>query len=565
MGAHAATIGARGAQHDAIGGIENMTDTPSQTPESDQQTSVTETEQAPEQIDRRGFFRGAAALTIGGLGATTGRTQTNESRDPVTDAGSDTPSERLAAQTQRAQRWARSDPNDWVRARPGVDHNVVIVGGAQSGTAIAYGLKRKGVGRVEVIDRAEPGQAGIWRNIARMQQLRTSKLIPGPEQDNPMLSFQAWYETLNGAAAFDSLDRIPRLAWADYVDWFRQVNGIAVRYRTRLLEIEPQGDLLRLHLESEGVRRVETTRKLVLANGYAGAGGPNVPGFLRALPSDVWTHTASPIRFDALAGKVVGIVGAGSSAFDAAAVALESGATEVHMFNRRPYVDYPRAGSGDRGHPNVREMAHELPDAVRWRNFLLRDRSVASVPLDSIERAMAFDGFRLHLETSLSNVEIADGRVVANAAGETWRFDHVIAGTGYRIDLAAQPELAGIYDSIALWRDRYEPEAGEDNAAGAIHPYLGAGFQFLPRAGTGADYLRNIHCFNLSAMLSFGKPVGDIPSSVDHPQLVSAVARDLYLESVDTAANQRFINSPVAPPDPTPYQRAVQARASEAA
>jgi FAD-dependent urate hydroxylase len=539
-----------------------MTEKLNQGSESDRQMPAREPEHTSNTLDRRGFFRGAATLTVGGLSASAGFAQT--SSRVAADA-----SEQLETQTRRAQRWAGGDPRDWVRARSGVDHNVVIVGGAQSGTAIAYGLERIGVGRVEVIDQAEPGQAGIWRTIARMHQLRTPKMLGGPEQDNPMLGFRAWFETLNGAEAFDALDRIPRLSWADYIDWFRQTTGVSVRYRTRLLEIEPQGDLLRLHLESEGVRRVETTRKLVLANGYAGAGGPNVPGFLRALPSDFWTHTASPIDFDRLAGKVVAVVGAGSSAFDAAAVALEHGAAEVHMFNRRPYVDYPggsrSSGPTDRGHPNVLAMTHELPDVVRWRNFLARDRSVASVPPDSMARAVGFDAFRLHLESSLSDVAIADGRVVARVGGDMWRFDHVIAGTGYRIDLAAQPELAGIHESIALWRDRYEPERGEDSEAGGIHPYLGTGFEFQPRRRSGADYLRNIHCFNLSAELSFGKPVGDIPSSADHPRIVSAIARDLYVESVDTAAHQRFINAPVMPADPAPYQRSIAPPARSAA
>jgi FAD-dependent urate hydroxylase len=547
-----------------------MTEKRDQTPKSDQQRLPSEPRQAAGQIDRRGFFRGAAVLAVGGLSATPGLAQRNEPRNSGSDAE---PAEealaRLEAQTQRTQRWGGRDPADWVPARPGVDHNVVIVGGGQSGIAIAYGLKRKGVGNVSVIDQAEPGRAGIWRTIARMHQLRTPKTLIGPEQDNPMLGVRAWYETLNGPDAFDALDRIPRPAWADYLDWFQQIVGTTVRYRTRLLEIEPQGDLLRLHLQSEGVRRVETTRKLVLANGYAGAGGPNVPDFLQALPADVWTHTASPIGFDALAGKVVGIVGAGSSAFDAAAVALESGAAEVHMFNRRAYVDYPGgarpSGPIDRGHPNVPTMTYELPEAVRWRNFLQGERRVASVPPDSIQRAVAFDGFRLHLESSLSDVAVADGQVIAKVAGETWRFDHVIAGTGYRIDLAAQPELAGIRESIALWRDRYEPHTGEDSEAGGLHPYLGAGFQFLPRGGAGADYLRNIHCFNLSARLSFGKPVGDIPSSAEHPRLVAAIARDLYVESVDTAAHRRFIEAPMLPADPAPYQRAIERRARRAA
>jgi cation diffusion facilitator CzcD-associated flavoprotein CzcO len=544
-----------------------MTKNRGRTPESDEQALTTG--KAPNLIDRRGFVHGVGLLAVGGLSASAATAQTSPQREPAAAAEPADAAGALELQTRRAQRWAGRDPADWVRPRPGADHNVVIVGGGQSGIAIAYGLKRKGVGQVEVIDRAAPGQAGIWRTIARMHQLRTGKTLIGPEQDNPTLGFRAWYETLNGPEAFDALDRIPRLAWADYVDWFQQVTGTSVRYRTQLLEIEPQGDLLRLHLESEGVRRVATTRKLVLANGYSGAGGANLPGFLRVLPSGFWSHTESQIPFDALAGKIVGVIGAGSSAFDAAAVALESGAAEVHMFNRRAYVGYPGGSQpsepSDPGHPNAREMAYELPDVVRWRNFLRGDRSVATVPLDSIERVMKLDGFRLHLETSLADVAIAGGKVVANAAGSTRRFDHLIAGTGYRIDLAAQPELAAIHESIALWGDRYAPETGEDNAAGAIHPYLGAGFELLPREGTGADYLRNIHCFNLSARLSFGMLIGDVPSAVNHPRLVSAIARDLYVESVDTAAHLRFINSPSEPVDPAPYQRAVQRGAREAA
>jgi cation diffusion facilitator CzcD-associated flavoprotein CzcO len=390
------------------------------------------------------------------------------------------------------------------------------------------------------------------------------------------LSFRAWYETLNGPEAFDALDRIPRLAWADYLAWFQQATDTNVRYRTRLLEIEPQGDALRLHLEVEGNRRVETTRKLVLANGYAGAGGANVPDFLRVLPSAVWTHTTGRIPVEMLGGKVVGIVGAGSSAFDAAAVALESGAAEVHLFSRRAYIDYqgrpPQAPPPvattpiDRGYPNVLELAYELPDAVRWRNFLLGDRRVASVPLDSLDRAVAFSGFHIHLNTSLSDVALAaDGTVAANAGRRALRFDHVIAGTGYRIDLAAQPEFARIHEAIALWRDRHRPARGEENTAGGNHPYLGAGFEFLPRREGRADYLRNIHCFNLAAALSFGIPVGDVPSMVDHPRLVTAIARDLYLESVDVAAHERFINAPAAPPDSSPYRRAVEGEVRDVA
>jgi cation diffusion facilitator CzcD-associated flavoprotein CzcO len=526
-------------------------------------------------IDRRGFFRGAAALTLGGLSATTTLAQpAAPAPQPAAapPAAADAAAQ-LEEQTRKAQRWLGREPADWVRARTGVDHNVVIVGGGQSGLSIAYQLKRKGVGRVEVIDRAAPGQTGIWRTIAHMHQLRTPKTMAGPELGNPALSFRGWYETLHGAAAFDALDRIPRLKWADYLDWFQQATGTTVRYGTRLVEIEPQGDLLRLHLEADGVRRVETTRKLVLANGYAGAGGPSVPDFLRALPTSVWTHTTGAIPFTTMEGKVVGIIGAGSNAFDVAAVALESGASEVHLFNRRSYIEYqggpppPQAAPPlDRGYGNMLELSYELPDVVRWRNFLLGERRVASVPFDSLERALAFKGFHIHLNSSVSDLALAgNGRVTGRAAGRRFRFDHLIAGTGYRIDLTAQPELARIHEHVALWRDRYRPSAGEENAAGAAHPYLGPAFEFLPRTDNGAEFVRNIHCFNLAGALSFGIPVGDVPSVVDQPRLVSAIARDLYVQGVDIAAHERFINAPLPVPNAAPYERAVATRERDVA
>jgi FAD-dependent urate hydroxylase len=532
-------------------------------------------------VNRRTFFWGATALGLGSLAAPAAAAQTAAPATQAAGSVARGDAERaLAEQTSRALRWAGAAPADWVRPRAGVDHNVVIVGGGQSGLAIAYALKRKGVGRVDVVDQSDPGQAGIWRSIARMQQLRTPKTLgPGPEGGNPALSFRAWYETLNGPEAFDKLDRIPRLAWADYLAWFQQATSTNVRARTRLVDIEPQGDLLRLHLDVSGARRVETTRKLVLANGYGGAGGANVPDFVRKLPQAVWTHTTGRLPVETFKGKVVGVIGAGSSAFDAAAVALEAGASEVPLFSRRAYIDYqgqaprpagapprPPAAPADRGHANVLELTYELPEIVRWRNFVLGDRRVASVPLDSLERAVVFPGFRIHLNTSLADVAMAgNGQVSARAGQTTVRFDHLIAGTGYRIDLAAQPEFGRIHEHIALWRDRFQPAPGDESTAGGYHPYLGAGFEFQPRAQTGAEYLRNIHCFNLAAALSFGIPVGDVPSMADHPRLVTAIARDLYVEGVDVAANQRFINLPQVAPDPSPYERAVTGRARDAA
>jgi cation diffusion facilitator CzcD-associated flavoprotein CzcO len=183
-----------------------------------------------------------------------------------------------------------------------------------------------------------------------------------------------------------------------------------------------------------------------------------------------------------------------------------------------------------------------------------------------MERAVAFKGFHIHQSTSLADVAMAgNGKITAKAGRKTMRFDYLIAGTGYRVDLAAQPELARIHEHVALWRDRFMPAKGEENAAGALHPYLGAGFEFQPRAATGAEFLRNIHCFNLAAALSFGVPVGDVPSMGLHPRLVTAISRDFTIGEVDVAANQRFFDAPLTAPDPAPYEKAVEGRARAAA
>lgn len=77
-------------------------------------------------------------------------------------------------------------------------------------------------------------------------------------------------------------------------------------------------------------------RKVVLANGIDGSGRWDVPEIIRSqVAPHLYAHTHDPINFDTLAGKRIGILGAGASAFDNAIVALESGASEAHLFFRR--------------------------------------------------------------------------------------------------------------------------------------------------------------------------------------------------------------------------------------
>src|SRR5215469_16080312 len=185
------------------------------------------------------------------------------------------------AGAREALRLLGPDPANWVPDRPGVDHNVLIVGGGQTGCAFAFALRRAGIGKVSVIDAAPDAErASIWTNGARMHVLRTPKTLARPEYGLAALSFQALDEVRHGADAYRAFDRIPRRAWVDYLAWYRDFLGIAVRYGTGLDRIEPVHGHFRLHLNSG----IETARKIIIATGFAGSGGLAVPDFLQELP-----------------------------------------------------------------------------------------------------------------------------------------------------------------------------------------------------------------------------------------------------------------------------------------
>src|SRR5712692_1160554 len=166
---------------------------------------------------------------------------------------------------REALRLIGPDPQNWVPERPGIDHNVIVVGGGQSGSAFAFALRRAGIGRVSVIDAAEDeSRAGVWLTAARMNVLRTPKNLPGPELGIPALSFQSWYEARHGTEAYAAMERIPRASWAEYLGWYRRFLAIPIRYCTRLVRIEPADGHFRLHLDVAGAAKVETTRKVIL-------------------------------------------------------------------------------------------------------------------------------------------------------------------------------------------------------------------------------------------------------------------------------------------------------------
>ncbi|MCK8669492.1 SidA/IucD/PvdA family monooxygenase, partial [Pseudomonas azerbaijanoccidens] len=126
----------------------------------------------------------------------------------------------------------------------------------------------------------------------RMQTLRSPKYLSGPDLGIPSLTLRSWYEALNGADAWEALDKIGRQDWMAYLIWFRRTVGIDVENDTTLSSInQAEGGLALTLSKADGTSRTVTCRQLVMATGIDGCGGPRIPAMVKALPKSAWTHS----------------------------------------------------------------------------------------------------------------------------------------------------------------------------------------------------------------------------------------------------------------------------------
>lgn len=407
--------------------------------------------------------------------------------------------------------------------------DVAVIGAGMLGLTVSFALRRLGLVNSLAFDKSDEGTEGPWVTYARMRTLRSPKILTGPAMGMGALTYRAWHVAQFGAAAWSALDKIPRPMWMDYLRWYRRVLNIAVQNRTEVTAIEVDGDLFRLTLNGTEVRRA---RKVVMATGRDGLGAPFIPEFARALPASLVAHTADSIDFAALKGRDVAVVGAGASAMDNAAEALEAGARSVRMFVRRPALPAINKLTGI-GSPGLTLGFQKLPDLWKWRFMHYNDSCQNPPPRDSVLRVTQHPNAAIHLSCPVLSAEALGDKIAVTTERGRWIGDFLILGTGFTIDLAIRPELAAFADNILLWRDVFTPppELAWDQMS--AHPYLDEGFGFRERAVGRTPMLRHLHCFNNAAMLSQGKNSGDIPAVSDGAmRLAEAIASDLFTADV---------------------------------
>jgi cation diffusion facilitator CzcD-associated flavoprotein CzcO len=319
----------------------------------------------------------------------------------------------------------------------------------------------------------------------------------------------------------------------DYLRWYRKILDVPIENGVALDRVEPDGDLLRLHLSGDAAGSI-LTRKLVMATGRDGTAEPAIPSFMDGVPRRFWAHSSDEIDFDALRGKRVAVVGVGASAVDNAAEALEHGAAEVRHLIRRekmPTIN-KMMGIGSYGF-TVGFQA--MSDAWRWRFMRYSFVTQTPSPRGSTLRVSRHPNAYFHFGVPVTDVAEENGALrVTVGAGEVLATDFLILGTGFKTDPRARRELGPAAERIRLWRDAYTPPPGEENRELASFPYLNDDFTFCAREEGALPWLGNVYCFNYGATASLGKVSGDIPGVSEGAELLArSIAARLYVEDLE--------------------------------
>jgi FAD-dependent urate hydroxylase len=363
-----------------------------------------------------------------------------------------------------------------------VDHEVLVVGAGPYGLSAAAHLQHAGADVAVFGDPMEFWREDMPQRMFLRSAVRSSS-ISAPVSG--LMLGDYWRE-----AGSPRSDPVSREDFVSYGAWFlaQTTRDADRRYVTNIV---PNASTFDVTLEDGSSL---TSRRVVMATGIRGYA--HVPNEFQELNGAV-SHTSQHTSFGEFAGKRVMVVGSGQSALESAALLLEAGA-EVEIVARAEKLfwlpDPRRLGLARRLWQTAAAPPTDVcPPGWAWIaaapgfvRFAPREpKSVLDVRC--LRRAGAhwlrprLEGVRLSLGTSITSVS-NDGEAlyVQLSHGSTRTIDHLMLGTGYRVDVARQSFLAGC-------RERLRVEQG--------YPVLRTGFE---------SSIRGLHFIGATAARTYG-------------------------------------------------------------
>jgi lysine/ornithine N-monooxygenase len=321
--------------------------------------------------------------------------------------------------------------------------DVVIIGAGPYGLSIAAYLAARGVSY-----RIFGDPMSAWANqMPKGMHLKSEGFASSLAEPENEFTF-ARYCHQEGLAYKDTGHPVPLEAYVSYGRAFQKkfVPGLEIKM---VISVHKSPTGFELALDT-GERIF--ARKVVVAVGISRFA--YLPPVLSGIPNDLLSHSSAHHNLEAFRGRDVAVVGAGASALDLAALLHETGAS-VQVLARRSVVRFhdppqPRSivdrilrpmtviGAGRQlyFYANAPWLFRYLPERLRLDRvrktlgpapgWFVKEKVVGKVPL--------------HLGLDITAARITNDRVCLTATdeagnGKTFESDHIIAATGYRIDL----------------------------------------------------------------------------------------------------------------------------------
>jgi cation diffusion facilitator CzcD-associated flavoprotein CzcO len=306
--------------------------------------------------------------------------------------------------------------------------------------------------------------------------------------------------------------------FAAYGLWFQQENVPWVEpIDVALLDRQAEGFAITLANAERFV-----ADHVVIATGLSGFA--HVPPEIAMLPPGLATHTSGIASFAAFKGREVAVIGAGQSALEAAALLLEAGAlpqllvredsilwqTRVSLKRglwRRLRSPISGLGTGPKawGLTHFPGMMHRVP--AKWRTSFVKNHLPAEGAWwlrERVEKRLP-----VHFGASIINAREASGQVLLklrcakDGSGRQLVVDHIVAGSGYDIDVERlefiHPKLRGVIERLE--RAPKLNASFETSVSGLyfIGPASAMSFGPLFRFVVGAEYTVRIVSAQLAA------------------------------------------------------------------
>ena len=322
--------------------------------------------------------------------------------------------------------------------------SVAIIGAGPYGLSLADHLAALGI-KHRIFGRT----MGFWEQIAAAGEKRFLKSFCfGTNLSSPTPG--RTFADYNRPRGLETFEPCSMANFADYGRWF-QAQAVPWVEEVKVANVRREGGGFLLQL-ADGTECF--AGHVVVATGLSMC--QNLPGALASLGPAQLSHTADIARFADFAGRKVAVVGAGQSALEAAALLHEVGARprlfvrdDVLLWHervplarslwRRVRSPLSALGSGPNNWwltrfpgalwhaPDCLRTAflrRHLPPAGAW---WLRDRVEGIVPIELGVRVVGAKGDDKGIELQLQ------GKTAGQE--QSWRGDHVVAGTGYTMDV----------------------------------------------------------------------------------------------------------------------------------